>query len=273
MRRRRAGVVGNRNTPSVRNRTDEVDLAIQYTPTEREEDPALADPSSWAALTAQAGLDHATLWASCQRRRFARGEVVFHEGDPAGSLHLLERGRVSVQLTTPFGDVAIVDVLRPGDAFGEQSLVDGVGLRTATVTALEKVETLALDAQTFANLRTTNPGLDRFLLMVVATRLRATSQQLLEALYIHADVRVLRCVCRLCDVFDVPGGGQIPMTQADVASMAGVNRSTANRVLTHVQACGALALRRGHIEVLDMEMLRRLSHLPPVATGSRTRST
>jgi CRP-like cAMP-binding protein len=199
--------------------------------------------------------------------------VVFHEGDPAGSLHLLERGRVSVQLTTPLGEIAIVDVLRPGDAFGEQSLVDGVGLRTATVTALEKVETLALDAQTFANLRTTNPGLDRFLLMVVATRLQSTSHQLLEALYVHADVRVLRCVCRLCDVFEATSGEQIPMTQADIASMAGVNRSTANRVLTHVQACGALALHRGHIEVLDMETLRRLAQLPSVATGPRSRST
>ena len=230
-----------------------------------EGDTARQESPSWSSLSALAGLDEVALRASCRRRRFARGEVIFHEGDPAGALHLLDRGRVMVRLTTPLGDVATVDVLQPGDAFGEQSLVDGVGERTATVTALEKVETLSLDGASFAALRETHRGVDRFLLMVFAARLRVTSQQLLEALYVPADVRVLRCVCRLATVFSPDGVGDIRMTQQQIASMTGVDRSTVNRVLAEAQRQGVVRIERGRIGILEPAALRRLAQLKPAS--------
>jgi CRP-like cAMP-binding protein len=94
--------------------------------------------------------------------------------------------------------------------------------------------------------------------MVVAGRLRATSQQLLEALYLPADVRVMRCICRLATVF---GSDSIPLTQTDVASMTGVTRSTANRLLRQAQADGVVAIGRVHLEVLDAPALRKRAEL------------
>src|SRR3954452_3150160 len=105
---------------------------------------AAAGRPDWRRLGDMAGLDEATLRAACTLKRYHRGEVVFHEGDPAGALHLIDRGRVAVRLTTPLGDVGTLDVLQAGDTFGEQALVDGIGERTATVTAIERAETLAL---------------------------------------------------------------------------------------------------------------------------------
>src|SRR5690242_7713182 len=95
----------------------------------------------WRALGELAGVDPSTLQATCRHGRYERGEIVFHEGDLAGALHLIDRGRVAVCLTTPSGEVGIIDVLQPGETFGEQALVDGVGERTATVTALEHAVT------------------------------------------------------------------------------------------------------------------------------------
>jgi CRP-like cAMP-binding protein len=183
--------------------------------------------------------------------------VIFHEGDPAGALHLLDKGRVAIKLTTPVGEVGTIDVLQTGDTFGEQALVDGIGERTATVTAIEKVETLALDRHGFDHLRAMNPGVDRFLLMVLAARLQFTSRQLLDALYLPAEIRVMRCVARLHTMFCKELGDTIPMTQADIASMAGVTRSTANRVLKHAHTDGVLAISRAHISVNDVDALRR----------------
>lgn len=217
----------------------------------------------WRSLGEIVGLDERSLRAGCVRRRFERGEVVFHEGDPAGSLHLIDKGRVAVRLTTPVGEVATIDVLQVGDTFGEQALVDGVGDRTATVTALERVETLALDRAGFERLRIDHPGVDRFLLMVVSARLQLTSHQLLDALYLPAELRVMRCVARMHAMFCVERGDTIPLTQAEIASMAGVTRSTANRVLKAAQVDGVLSVSRAQIEVLDVAGLRR-------ASGQRT---
>jgi CRP-like cAMP-binding protein len=208
-----------------------------------------------------AGLDLRTLRASCLHKRYNRGEVVFHEGDLGGALHLIDRGRVAVRLTSPLGDVATLDVLHAGDTFGEQALVDGAGERTATVTAIEPTETLALDRTGFDRLRAEHPGVDHFLVMVLSVRLRSTSQQLLDALYLPADTRVVRCVARMHANFSADAGDTVPLTQADIASMAGVTRSTANRVLKAAQTKGVLRAGRATLEILDVQRLHRLAGL------------
>ena len=82
--------------------------------------------------------DRRELLRIARRRRFARNEVVFHEGDPADTLHLLDRGHVGVRTTTPLGDVALLSVLGPGEAFGEMALIDQ-SPRNATVVALRRL--------------------------------------------------------------------------------------------------------------------------------------
>ena len=78
--------------------------------------------------------------------------MIFHEGDPAGALHLIDAGHVAIRLTTVLGDVAIVDVLQNGESFGERVLVHGDGERSATAVAMSAVETLTLDPASFERL-------------------------------------------------------------------------------------------------------------------------
>jgi CRP-like cAMP-binding protein len=215
----------------------------------------------WRALGELAGLDVRMLRATCPHKRYHRGEVVFHEGDPGRALHLIDRGRVAVRLTTPMGDVATLDVLHAGDTFGEQALVDAAGERTATITAIEHTETLALDRAGFDRIRAEHPGVDHFVMMVLSARLRSTSRQLLDALYLPADTRVVRCVARMYAIFSTDSDGTIPLTQADIASMAGVTRSTANRVLKAAQAKGVLRAGRATLEILDVARLQHLGRL------------
>jgi CRP/FNR family cyclic AMP-dependent transcriptional regulator len=53
----------------------------------------------------------ARLLERARRRSFDPGEVVFHAGDPADTLHLIQRGRFAVRVTTEFGDVATLNVM------------------------------------------------------------------------------------------------------------------------------------------------------------------
>jgi CRP-like cAMP-binding protein len=202
-----------------------------------------------------AGIDEAEVRRRCRRRRFDRGEVVFHAGDPAGAFHFVDRGVLAVRLTTPLGDVVVLDLVRAGGTIGEQALLDAAGERTATVVAVERSETLALDRTSFEQLRAEHPAIDRFLLGLVSQRLRRANGQLLEVLFLPAEARVLRCVRRLAD--DAGPGVALTLTQADLAAMTGVTRSTANRVLRQAQDDGLLRMTRGRVEVLDPEGLRR----------------
>src|SRR5262245_46348446 len=78
-----------------------------------------------------------------RRRRFRRGEVVFHRGDPADSLHLIARGRFAARVSTQLGETVTVSVQGPGEAFGELALIERGVARSTSVVALEAGETHA----------------------------------------------------------------------------------------------------------------------------------
>lgn len=218
-------------------------------------------PPDWRALGAAAGLDERTLRSVCRRRRYGHGVMIFHEGDRGGVLHLVDRGHVGVRLTSLLGAESIIDVLGPGDTFGEQALIDGAGDRSASTMAIDDVETLTLDMATFHALRQSQPAVDRFLLAVLNRRLRATSAQLFEARYVSAERRLYRCLVRLADRFDVWVDGVIPLRQSDVASMAGVTRATANRLLRQAERDGLIVLGRSRLGIADAAEVRRRAAL------------
>src|SRR6476659_6561264 len=99
------------------------------------------------------------LQSRMRRRRFAKGEVLFHEGDPAEAVHLIVKGHVSVCMTTPRGDRVVLRVLGVGDLVGEYAIISPAP-RSATVTALDSVETMTLASDEFAQLRAERPEID-----------------------------------------------------------------------------------------------------------------
>jgi CRP/FNR family transcriptional regulator, cyclic AMP receptor protein len=212
---------------------------------------------NWALLTELPEPERRSLLSLARRHRFAKGEVVFHEGDPGETLHLIERGRAAVRLTTPFGDVHIVRVIPAGGWFGELALISG-SPRNATVTALQPLETMALHRSHLDEVRGRFPAFDQVLAGSLVNEVRRLSTALLEALFIPVEQRTYRRIAELVPLF---GGGAppvvIPLTQEEVAQVVGTTRPTVNKVLQAAAAAGILRIRRGHIEVLDLDQLAR----------------
>jgi CRP-like cAMP-binding protein len=98
------------------------------------------------------------------------GTVVTEIGKPGDSFFFIVDGRVSVQ--TPVG---VGDPLRPGDFFGEMSLLDGEP-RSATVTALTDLRLLVIDRPQFWRLLNETPDLVRRILTVLSRRVRRLEQ-------------------------------------------------------------------------------------------------
>ena len=196
--------------------------------------------------------------AAARRRRFAREEVVFHEGDPGDTLHLVESGRFAVRITTQYADEAILTVLGPGEFFGELALLTPGAPRSATISALEPATTLALHAHDFRRLRREHPEVIEVLIAVMATQVRRLSRHLVEALYLPAETRVRRRLLEIAGTYD---DDVVPLSQDQVAELAGVSRSTTNKVLREDSAKGYVRLARRQTEVLDREALARLAGL------------
>lgn len=205
----------------------------------------------WALLESLSEADCRAVLSRCRRQRYNRNEIVFREGEIGDCVHLLAKGTVAVRVSTPSGDVATLDVLRPGEAFGEQALVGDDDRRSATIVALERTETMRLTREDFVKLLADQPNTGRLLVAMLDARLRSTSRSLVEALYLPADTRVFRQLGRLAAIYSELGSTAIPVTQDDLATMAGTTRQTVNRVLRHAQDNGLLQLARGRVEIVD----------------------
>ena len=198
------------------------------------------------------------LLSIARRRTFEKGEVVFHRDDPAESLHLIVRGHFAARLQTPVGDSVLLDVLGPGQAFGELALLLPGSRRSASVAAFESGETRSVFRDDFALLQRDHPGVKDVLLRLLADQLRRASERIVEAHYVDAETRVRRRVCELAETY---GSNVVPLTQEDLGAMAGTSRATVNRVLRDEEKLGSVSLQRGRVTVLDADELRRRCRL------------
>jgi CRP/FNR family transcriptional regulator, cyclic AMP receptor protein len=189
---------------------------------------------------------------SGRRRKFSRGEIVFHEGDPGDSLHRVTTGRFAARVTTPLGDVATFAVHGPGEVFGLLAVVHPNARRTATVVALQASETFAIPRSAFVRLKAAYPGVTTAVEQSLVEMLTASSNRLVEALYTPVHLRVR---ARLRDLARIYGSDEsepvtIPLSQEDLAGLAGTTRETVNRVLQDEQERGAVTLARRRITVM-----------------------
>jgi CRP-like cAMP-binding protein len=205
--------------------------------------------------------DAKLLLRSGKTNTYARREVLVHEGDVADSFHIVLDGHAAVQVTTPAGERAIVNVLGPDSHFGEVSLLGRQDpRRTASIVALEQMRTLSIPATVFRDLRDRNPRLEQLVTTILARRVDELSAQLVEAMYDSLERRVVRRLAALAVTYGSSSSEvTIPLTQDDLSQLVGSARPSVNQVLHRLSDEGLLEVRRGRIIVHDVGRLNTLA--------------
>jgi CRP-like cAMP-binding protein len=195
-----------------------------------------------------------------RRRRFRRGEVIFHQGDPGDSLHIVASGAVKIVLPSAEGEEAIIATLRPGDFFGELALLDGAP-RSATATALEQTDTLVLPRQVFAELLDTLPGLRDALFAGLAHELRRLTGHVEELHFLDLAGRLAMRLTRLARETEPDAHGAFrlnwPYTQSDLAAMIGGTRQSVNRLLSELVESDLISIEPDTLVINDLDELAR----------------
>jgi CRP/FNR family cyclic AMP-dependent transcriptional regulator len=213
-------------------------------------------------LDAVAARERSALLQAGVRRRFAPGEVVFHEGDPGDALHIVTQGVFVARSSSTRGEIIAVNMFGRGDVFGELALLTASARRSATVVSLERGATLMVGRGPFEDLRARDPRVDRMLLTVLAERNRALTSHVVELLFTPVDQRVYRRLVAFHDLVapvTEDDEGWLRLNQTELATLAGTTRSTTNRVLRRAEDGGLLALARGRVRLIDVDELRRRS--------------
>ena len=211
-----------------------------------------------------AGLDATTMdlvVGALRARRFRRGEVIFHGGDPGDSLFIVSRGSVKILVAPEDGsEPAILTMVGPGGFFGELALLDGRA-RSATAVAVDPVGTLVLNREAFDRLVDNEPAIRRALLAALAGEIRRLTGQVEDLHFLDLPGRLARQLLRQVapDGQPLPAGEvrlPWPYTQGELAGMIGGSRQSVNRLLADFVAQGLL---RFDGDVLVIPEPRRLA--------------
>lgn len=204
--------------------------------------------------------EQGALTASLRRRHYAKGEVIFHQGDPGSALFIIETGEVKISLPSPEGREIILALLRPGDFFGELALLDGKA-RSADAVAREPAQLLLLQREDFMRFLQSRPQAVVSLLAALSLRLRQTDQLIQDVAFLDVPTRLARALLYLGDTQGRPEDGKViiasRLTQTDLADIIGATRESTNKWLRFYQRQGLISYHRGRVTLLKPQDLRR----------------
>lgn len=213
-----------------------------------------------------AALDEQQLRELLRQGRYERheaGSTLLREGTTSATVVLLQDGRVKVTNVTEDGREALLAIRGPGDVLGELGALDGAP-HSATVTAVDDVEALALPAPAFRALVERDGRLALRILRIVNDRLRDADRKRVEFGALDTSTRLALRLLELSRRYGRPTGDgtdlALPLTQDELAGWVGSSREAITKALRTFRDEGWIETGRRQITILDENALRRYTH-------------
>jgi CRP/FNR family transcriptional regulator, cyclic AMP receptor protein len=192
--------------------------------------------------------------------QFHPDQMIFSRGDPGRELYLVLEGRIRLSVLSSEGRELSFDLAAdPGHIFGEIATLDG-GERTASATAISRVQAMLLPREVMLELIERNPKLATAAIQFLCQRLRQTDQRL-EAIALHRiEVRLARLMLSFLKLQPgAPEDGEVKlelgMSQSELGLLIGASRPKVNLALTALEDMGAIT-KSGTGYMCDIEALK-----------------
>jgi len=193
----------------------------------------------------------ARIAALATRRQYDEGALIFMRGDPGDSLCGVATGRVRISASGPGGKEVFLNIMEPGDAFGEIALLDG-SPRTATATAMARTELIVIPREAFSALLQSQPQLAVHLIQLLCRRVRWTAELMEDTALLSVPARLAK---RLLSLASAQRGMKITLSQEELAQFLGLSRQIVNQHLQTWRAKGWISIGRGSVTLEDLGAL------------------
>jgi CRP/FNR family transcriptional regulator, cyclic AMP receptor protein len=201
-------------------------------------------------------LAHLSLLA--QTKVYKPRETIVEKGDAATELFVLLRGRAKVGTPGADGSHAAINVMGPGEVFGEVAILDGRP-RSATVTTLEECEMAIVDKAAFNDLLAASPTIAVKLLNVLAGRVRELTTRIEDRAFLDVPARLAKQLLWLARNHGVEDGSAVRidlrLSQQELGELIGATRESVNKQVREWTRSGILKQERDCIEIFDLEAL------------------
>ena len=197
--------------------------------------------------------------AHARSLRKAHGEFIYMPGDRADFVYILRQGRVKLSVLSESGKEIAIDIIQPGEIFGEFALVDE-SPRSNMTQALDDVLMWVFAKRDFTQLLEAHPKLALSYIRLVGDRRRRMEKKLSDITSKAVSGRVCELLHELStsasEMEIATSDYLVPLTHHDVASLIGAARQTTTTVLNDLERRGIIELGRGWIRVKRLKELQ-----------------
>lgn len=187
-------------------------------------------------------------------RNFAKGEIIYRQGDLAKTFCYLKKGKVSVFMTSIDGMEKTLNTASKGELLGEGAFFDKKP-RVSSARAVTNCEVVMIDEQTLTSLFAKHPRLAFELLEILSNRIRLLSAQLDSMTFLQADARIARLLLQS------EKDGRVTLTHEEIALAVGVSRVTVSKTLGKFSANGYISTAYRKIIIKNREQLEEMSEM------------
>lgn len=197
--------------------------------------------------------------AHARSLRRARGEFIYMPGDNSDFVYILRQGRVKLSVLSESGKEIAIDIIQPGEIFGEFALVDE-SPRSNMAQALDDTLIWVFAKRDFTKLLATQPKLALSYIRVVGDRRRRMEKKLSDITSKAVSARVCELLHELstgaCELETATSDYLVPLTHHDVASLIGAARQTTTTVLNDLERRNIIELGRGWVRIKSLKELQ-----------------
>lgn len=202
------------------------------------------------------------LLAEVQERSLAAGTTLFRRGDAGDGLWVVLEGSVRIGAVDASGRDLLLEVLTPGQWFGEIAVLDD-GARTHDVQARTDARLLGVPAAAMTRLLADDPLWWRELARLLAGKARAVFAGLEQLASLPAPQRIAVRLLAMAEGHGMLAPGvvqrRLALNQEQLGAMLSLSRQTVSETLREFEARGWVRRGYGQIELLDPAALRGLA--------------
>jgi CRP-like cAMP-binding protein len=182
------------------------------------------------------------LETSHKPQMYETGAMVYWQGSRADAFYYLKSGGVRVFLVSENGAEKTLNMLKPGQIFGEAAFFDGLP-RVSSAKTTRRSAIIPVTHRSLLECIRREPQLAMHLLTYLSQTIRLLSAQVDTVTFQQADERLARLLLNLS-----ADGANVRITHEDLAARVGVSRVTVSRILAEFA-------RRGWVETSYREIL------------------
>ncbi|MEK6572045.1 MAG: Crp/Fnr family transcriptional regulator [Bacteroidota bacterium] len=190
-------------------------------------------------------------------------QIIFFPEQPSQLIFFLKEGHVKLSRVSEDGREVILDVIGPGELFGELSLLDETEHRTEIAEALDEVVICAIDKRDFEELLRRSPELNLQITKRMGLRLRKFEERVSDLVFKDVKKRIASFLLRYAEEFGKMKKGIVTispfLSHQEIAFLTASARQTVTTTLNEMRGQGVIDFSRKGLIINDLPKLQKIA--------------